>query len=218
MPRSSRSSPCAFRGDAERVVEGLVEHGYLGRGGLPESGGGRAPCRRHRAEDAGADRRLRRRDGSGGRMTAIGAPIRRQGPPGGGTILDRSVARTASVEPACPGRPGGADPARACPDPASRDAGGGGGGPGSPLHAPRADELRPRLGDVPVGLLHDEVQPEGRRDGRRPAGLPAPPPAPAGHDDARERWSSYGGSSGPSARSPVWLGPRCSRRRGRAGR
>ena len=37
-----------------------------GRRGLLRGGRGRAPRRRHRAEDAGADRRLRRRDGSGG--------------------------------------------------------------------------------------------------------------------------------------------------------
>ena len=29
-------------------------------------------------------------------------------------------------------------------------------------------------------LVHDEVQPEGRRNGRRPPGFPAPPPPPAG--------------------------------------
>src|SRR5688572_8629155 len=64
----------------------------VSRGRPPAPGGTRRPARgRHGAAEQGADRRPRRGDGGGARVNAVGAPIRRQGPGGGGTILDRSV-------------------------------------------------------------------------------------------------------------------------------
>ena len=59
---------------------------------VPPGGGGRVARRRHGAEDSGTDRRAGGRHGTVIVVTAIGAPIRRQGPGGDGTIVDRSVA------------------------------------------------------------------------------------------------------------------------------
>ena len=112
-----------------------MEHGYLGGVAFPRAG-----------EDvllvAVTERRTREQidglvaaDGSGDRVTAIGAPIRRQGPGGDGTILDRSVAgrRAWSLPPLdVPEAPIAAEHARSEPPDLP---GGGRGGPRAPLHA-----------------------------------------------------------------------------------
>ena len=113
-------------------------------------------------------------------MRTSAPPSARQGPPGEpGTLHGALASRAAGLgfpRSTCP-RSVPAEAARRRPS--RRPAGGGRDRPGAPLHAPVADELRRRHRLLPAGVVHHEVQPEGRRDGRGPARVPADAPAPA---------------------------------------
>ena len=134
---------------------------------LPAAEERHAPGGRDRAADASADRRVRGRGEAGARVSqAVGAPVRRQGPPGLGTLKDLSR----------PGRrawslPGARRPAleragRARPTDPVGAAGGRRARPRVPLHAALAAQLRRRHRLVSARVVLDEVQPEGRRDRR----------------------------------------------------
>ena len=189
--------------------------------------GGRAArrCRRPRARRRGhreADRATRS-TGSRRRSRRCSRD-RRADPPAGSRRRERARSRTGRGRA---GRAFGFAPLdvpeasipdeRSAPDRA-RAARGVRDRPGAPLHAAVADELRRGHGLLPAGLVHDEVQPEGRRDRRRAAGVPADAPVAARRRRPRVRSRCSGGSSRRSARSPGWRAPRSSRPPARAAR
>ena len=143
--------------------------------------GPRARRRGHREAVARRDRPVRAGVRGGARV--IGAPIRRQDPAvGGGHDQGPVEAGPLRVRVRAARRPGGVDPGRGSAPDRSRAARGLRDRPGAPLHAPVADELRRGHRLLPAGLVHDEVQPEGRRDRRGAPGVPADAPVAARSD------------------------------------
>ena len=194
--RSSRSSPSRRPRQATDVRDALIERGFLA--GVPlDDAEGRALAVAV-TEKRSRDEIDRFAAGARGGARVIGAPIRRQDPPSGeGTIKDRSRPGRSRVRVRAAGRAGGGDPGgRAAPDRA-RAARGVRDRPGAPLHAALADELRRGHGLLPAGLVHHEVQPEGRGDRRRAARVPADAPVaarPDGPGCARDALAARGGA------------------------
>ncbi len=215
--RSSRSSRSGCLGPATEVRDDA------GRSRVP--GGGAARRRRRPARSPSPSPRSDRATRSTGsrRRWRRCSRDRCADPPsgpavGGGHDQGPVAARPVGVRVRAARRAGGVDPGRR-----TRRA-----EPGLPevaeidlvRHYTRLSQMNYGVdtGLLPAGLVHHEVQPEGRRDRRRAARVPADAPAAARPDGPGGARDALAARSRRSARSPGWRAPRCSRPPARAAR